>query len=86
VHAKSCEVERRKAIAGRRNGTEAINAFICIATVATTVKDSRCCLKALLDVLEQQRGLSGFNLVSDSEADTKAVEVAQYIACLLQAV
>jgi hypothetical protein len=41
------------------------------------VNDNRCCLQTLLDVLYRQRGLSG----SDSEADIKAMEVAQYIAC-----
>ena len=80
-----CENDRRKAMAGRRNGTEARNAFICIATVASEVKDNRCCLRTLLDVLEHQRGLGGLMVVSGSEADIKAEEVAQYIACLLRA-
>ena len=84
---ETCELLRQKAMAGRRNGTEAINAFICIAAVATTVTNNRCCLETLLDVLEKQRELSGLNVAgSASEADFKATEVAQYITCLLKAV
>lgn len=77
---------RARAMARPRDCTEAINAFICIAAVATTVKDDDGCLRTLLDVLEQQRGLAGFAVVQGSEADRKAFEVAAYLDCLRSAI
>ena len=87
MNADSCETKRLRALAGVPNGTEASRAFICIANVASSVRDSSCCLKALLQVLEEQHGLGGIALAGTSDdANKKAADVAAYINCLLQRV
>lgn len=84
MNRDACEGLRRKAIAGVSNGTEAINAFICIASLAQSVQSDACCLPTLSELLDKQRGLAGLNVTRTSEADRKADEVAVYIGCLLR--
>jgi len=79
-----CEKLRSTAMMGYANGTEAINAYIAIAAVATSKQGDFCCLETLLDVLEQQSGLSGTSLVGTSEPQRKTFEVERYIKCLLE--